>query len=235
MFWPYYFIDPLWIIVSLPALLLMLYAQFKVRGAYSKYSQVPNMQGMSGAQAARRLLDAAGLTYVPIEVTPGELSDHYDPRAKVLRLSPSVYRSASVAALGITAHEVGHALQDKVGYVPLRVRSGLVPVANIGSWLGYIFVILGFIAQASGLIWLGIALFSGAVVFALITLPVEYNASGRALQLLRTNGMVSTAELQGTQAVLNAAALTYVAALLQAIGQLLYWVLLAVGMGRRQD
>lgn len=193
------------------------------------------MAEATGAQIARRLLDSADISDVSIEMVPGELSDHYDPRNKILRLSEHVYSSPSVAAMGIAAHEVGHAVQDHLGYMPMRLRAGLVPVVNLGSWLGYIFFILGFVVQYSGLTWLGILLFSAAVLFALITLPVEYNASSRALQLLRANGVVSTVELGGAKAVLNAAALTYVAALLQAVGQLLYWVLLALGPGKRDE
>ncbi len=233
MFTPFF--DPMYVVFALPPLVVMLFAQLRVRGAYGKYSQERNMANATGAQIARQLLDSAGLSDVSIEMVPGELSDHYDPRRRVLRLSEHVYSSPSVAAMGIAAHEVGHAIQDRTGYVPMRLRSGLVPVVNLGSWLGYILFILGFLVQFSGLIWLGILLFSGAVLFALVTLPVEYNASGRALQLLRTNGVVSQVELGGAKKVLNAAALTYIAALLQAVGQLLYWVLLALGTGRRDE
>lgn len=230
MFMP--FIDPLWIVFAIPGLLVMLYAQIKVKSAFGKYSQVRNMPNATGAQIGRRLLDGAGLRGVAIEMVQGDLTDHYDPRSKVLRLSPQVYSVPSVAAMGIVAHEVGHAIQDSEGYVPLRVRGSLVPVVNIGSWLGYIFFFLGFIAQFSGLVWLGILFFSGAVAFSLVTLPVEFNASRRAMQLLQANGLVGQVEVQGVQSVLNAAALTYVAALLQAVGQLMYWVVLALGMRR---
>ncbi len=233
MFIPFF--DPMYLVFAVPALLVMIFAQLRVRSAYGKYSQERNMAEATGAQIARRLLDSADISDVSIEMVPGELSDHYDPRNKILRLSEHVYSSPSVAAMGIAAHEVGHAVQDHLGYMPMRLRAGLVPVVNLGSWLGYIFFILGFVVQYSGLTWLGILLFSAAVLFALITLPVEYNASSRALQLLRANGVVSTVELGGAKAVLNAAALTYVAALLQAVGQLLYWVLLALGPGKRDE
>ncbi len=234
MFSPFLF-DPLYLVFSLPAVLVMLVAQLRVKNAYGKYSRERNLSGATGAQVARRLLDRAGLANVPIEAVPGELSDHYDPRGKVLRLSPHVYQTPSVAAMGIAAHEVGHAVQDLSGYGPLRLRAGLVPVANIGSMLGYVLFVMGFVVQFGGLVWLGIGLFSAAGVFALVTLPVEFNASGRALQLLRSDGMVSAAEIGGAKAVLNAAALTYVAALLQAVGQLIYWVLLAIGIGRSEE
>lgn len=232
---PYGFIDPLWVFIMLPAILLALYGQVRVRSAYGKYVGEPNARGLSGAQAARRLLDAAGLTHVPIEEVPGELGDHYDPRRQVLRLSPQVFSSPSVAALGIAAHEVGHAVQDHTGYTPMRVRAGLVPFANIGSSLVWVLLLLGFLLQIAGLVWLGVFLFASVVLFTLVTLPVEYNASSRALQMLRTSGMVSTWDFQGTKAVLDAAALTYVAALFSAIGQLLYFVLMAAGMGNRDD
>jgi Zn-dependent membrane protease YugP len=163
----------------------------------------------------------------------GELTDHYDPKAKKLRLSEGVYSSASVASMGIVAHEVGHAVQDSVGYAPLRLRGAIVPAVNLGSTLGYILFFAGFVINMSGLVWLGIAMFSMGVVFALVTLPVEFNASSRALALLKGNGLVSIEEYKGAESVLSAAALTYVAAVAQALGSLLYFVYLA--MGRRDD
>jgi len=217
----------------------MLYAQAKVSSAYKKYSRVPNMGGVTGAQAARTLLAYNGLSQVKIEGTKGQLTDHYDPRRKVLRLSSGVARNPSVAALGIVAHEVGHAVQDNLGYAPMRVRSALVPAANLGSRFGFICVILGLILYMFGaafgitITWIGVYLFAAAVLFALVTLPVEYNASTRARRMLQTTGLVSAREYDGASTVLSAAALTYVAALLQAVAQLFYFVLLAVGMGRR--
>ncbi|HLB13004.1 MAG TPA: zinc metallopeptidase, partial [Dehalococcoidia bacterium] len=162
-------------------------------------------------------------------------TDHYDPRSKTLRLSQGVYDTPSVAALGIVAHEVGHAVQDHSGYLPLRFRSGLVPLANIGSTLSFILFILGLVVRQAGLIWLGVALFSMAVVFALVTLPVELNASRRARAMLANTGLVSLQEMDATKAVLSAAALTYVAALLQSVGQLMYFVFAALGMGGRDE
>ncbi len=233
MFYPYAF-NPWYFIFMLPALAFALYAQWKVRSAYSKYSQVPNERGISGYQAAQELLRANGLYHVTIEGTPGELSDHYDPRGKVLRLSPGVANSRSVAALGIVAHEVGHAQQDAQAYAPLRLRSALVPAVNIGSSLGVWLFILGMILNFSGLAWLGVLMFSAAVVFTLITLPVELNASSRAMKMLRDYGLLGRHDLQGARAVLNAAALTYVAALAQALAQLLYFVFILTG-GRRRS
>jgi hypothetical protein len=198
------------------------------------------MSGFSGNQAASRLLAYNGLNEVRIEGTKGHLTDHYDPRSKVLRLSADVANRQSVAALGIVAHEVGHAAQDKFGYGPMKLRSALVPVANIGSQFGFILVIIGIvlfglnIALGATMAWIGVGLFGAAVLFALVTLPVELNASNRARQMLQGAGMVSTREFEGASAVLSAAALTYVAALLQAVAQLFYFLLLVGGM-RRSD
>src|SRR5919202_6611059 len=185
MFW-----NPIYFLFALPALLLALYAQMKVKSTYNKYSQVASSTRMTGSETARRLLDAAGLYNVQIERTPGELTDHYDPRGKVLRLSDSNFASYSVAAIGVTAHEVGHAIQDATAYAPMRVRTGLVPVAGIGSNLGYILFIAGFFISSLQLATVGLILFSGAAVFAAVTLPVEFNASNREMDLLEANGLV---------------------------------------------
>ena len=229
------FFDPMWLVFVGPALLLALYAQMKISSTYGKYSKVGNMRGITGLQAAKSLLVSQGLNDVAIEGTAGQLTDHYDPRSKTLRLSQGVYDTPSVAALGIVAHEVGHAVQDHSGYLPLRFRSGLVPLANIGSTLSFILFILGLVVRQAGLIWLGVALFSMAVVFALVTLPVELNASRRARAMLTNGGLVSLQEMDATKAVLSAAALTYVAALLQSVGQLMYFVFAALGMGGRDE
>ncbi len=220
----------------------MMYAQFKVKGTYSKYSEVRNMLNITGGQAARRLLDRAGLNDVPVEMTPGELSDHYDPGSRVLRLSEGVYAVPSVAALGIAAHEVGHAYQHAdASYVPMKLRAPLLPVASIGSQLGVYLAMIGlFIAYGGSqfgitMLWGGIILFGAAVAFSLLTLPIELNASSRALQALQANGLVSSVELDGAKSVLNAAALTYVASTAQALLTLLYFVLRATGMSRRDD
>ena len=229
-----FFFDPRYFLFVMPAILLMLYAQSRVKSAFNKYSQVMNHQGLTGAEVARRLLDANGLYDVSIEMVDGELTDHYDPRSRKLRLSRPVYISRSVAALGIAAHETGHALQQKVGYAPLGVRSALAPVAAVGTQFGVIMIIAGVLIQFSTLAWLGIAFFGLATVFALVTLPVEFNASSRALAMLRTNGMVDVTEYRQDKEMLNAAALTYVAGFLAALMQLLYWITLVGGNGRRQ-
>jgi Zn-dependent membrane protease YugP len=244
---PYFYFDPWYLVFALPALLLVLFAQWRVSSTYNRYSRVPNSRGVSGVQAARTLLDASGLYDVQIEGARGQLSDHYDPRKKLLRLSQDVANSASVAALGIVAHEVGHAQQDRAGDFMLNLRSAMVPAANIGSMLGYTFFFVGLviqsavaatsaIAQLGNMItWGGIGLFALAVVFTLITLPVEFSASRRAVQTLQAAGLVSTTELDGVRSVLNAAALTYVAALAQALSQLLYLIFVATGSRRRRD
>jgi Zn-dependent membrane protease YugP len=194
---------------------------------------VPNQQRISGLEAAKRLLYDNGLSHVRIEGARGELTDHYDPRSKTLRLSGGVARSSSVAALGIVAHEVGHAVQDATAYTPLKLRSGLVPMVNIGSWLGPILFMVGLLFNSPNLAWVGVAAFAGGLVFALITLPVEYNASRRAVQMLQTSGLVSQVELKGARSVLSAASLTYVAAVAQALSTLLYYIFLLTGSRRR--
>lgn len=228
------FIDPLYIILTMPALLLAFYAQWKVRSAYGKYSKVPNERGISGYEAAHELVRANGLYGVEIEGVRGELSDHYDPRSKVLRLSSGVANGRSIASLAIVAHEVGHAVQDKQGYAMMRFRSTLVPAANLGSTLGIWLVFGGILLNLGGLAWLGIALFAAAVLFTLVTLPVELNASSRALEMLKQTNLLSPHDMKGAKSVLSAAALTYVAALAQAVMQLLYFVMLLSG-GRRRS
>lgn len=225
--------DPMYFVFALPALLLAFYAQWKVRSAYTKYMREPNFRGISGVDAAETILRGEGLTHLSIEGTPGELSDHYDPRGKVLRLSPSVARGRTVAALSIVAHEIGHALQDAQGYVPLRIRSGLVPAVTVSAWVGPLLFIIGLLFQNLNLAWAGVLAFSAGTVFALVTLPVEFNASQRGLQLLRTYNLVDNRELAGAKSVLNAAALTYVAALAQSLSTLLYYVFLLTGFRQR--
>ncbi|MFQ6015101.1 MAG: zinc metallopeptidase [Anaerolineae bacterium] len=227
-----FYFDPMYFVFALPALLLAFYAQFKVKSAYSKYTRVPNERGITGLRAAEQLLYDNGLGHINIEGIPGEMTDHYDPRKKTLRLSAGVARQASVASLGIVAHEVGHAVQDARAYFPLRLRSGLVPMVSLGSYLGPILFILGIAIGLTGLAWLGVLAFSGAAVFALVTLPVEFNASKRAMQMLRSSGLVSGNEYGRAKSVLDAAALTYVAALAQALATLLYYVFILMARSR---
>lgn len=221
------YIDPGYFVFALPPMLLGLWAQFKVKSAFNKYSQVRTQSGINGAEAARRILDRGGIGNVTIESSRGMLSDHYDPRSKALRLSEQVYGLPSIAAVGVAAHEAGHALQDKTGYMPLQLRSVMVPAVSIGSNLGPILFMAGlFLAGSLGttLAWAGITLFGATALFALVTLPVEFNASSRAKELLVSQGIVSSSEMAGVNAVLDAAALTYVAAAAQAIMQLLYFL-----------
>jgi Zn-dependent membrane protease YugP len=228
------FLDPRYMIYMLPAMLLMMLVQGYVKSAYRKWSQVAARSRMSGAQAAQRLISASGLD-VTIQGIGGNLTDHYDPRSKVLSLSRGVYEGQSVASLAIAAHELGHAIQDQEGYFPLRLRSLLVPAVNIGSYLGWILIILGLILRLTDLAWLGVLVFSGGAVFALATIPVELNASARAKRLLTDTGLiVGDDEAHGVSNVLNAAALTYIAALVTAVMQLLYFVSLVAGIGGRR-
>jgi Zn-dependent membrane protease YugP len=228
-----FFFDPLWFLIMIPPLIFMIYAQAKVNSAFNKYSKIANSRNITGAEAAEKLLQSNGLGNVRVEQIKSRLGDHYDPSKKVLRLSPAVANTPSVAALGIVAHEVGHAVQDKVGYAYMRFRTSLVPAANVGSMMGQVFFFLGLFLLWGGMafgttvIWVGVFLFSLAVIFSLITLPVEYNASSRARQMLRGTGLVVAQEYDGASAVLSAAALTYVAATLQAIATLFYFLLLA--------
>ncbi len=227
------FFDPLYLVFALPGLLLGMWARARVKNAFNKYAQVRTMRNVTGAEVARALLDSQGLYDVVIEETKGFLSDHYDPRSKVLRLSPDVYRTPSIAAAGVAAHEMGHAVQDAKSYVPLNIRSALVPAVQFGSNLGPWIFIAGFWLQFTTLAWVGVILFAASVVFALVTLPVEFDASRRAKQLLVSNGILVGDEMKGVEKVLDAAALTYVAAAVAAIGTLLYYVMLLTG-GRRR-
>lgn len=229
------FFSPTYLLFMAPAFLLMLAVQWYVNYSYRKWGEVPTRSRMSGGQAAQRLIQRSGLYDVDIEPVQGNLTDHYDPQKKILRLSRGVYQNNSVASLAIAAHELGHAMQDQEGYTPLRFRAALVPAVNVGSYLGWILIILGLLLRFTELAWLGIIVFSGGAVFALATLPVELNASARARRLLVESGLiVGDDELRGVNQVLNAAALTYVAALATAVLQLLYYVSLVAGLGGRR-
>ena len=230
-----FFFDMRYLMFMLPAMILMAGVQWYVSSAYKKWNQKPVRSGLTGAQAAQRLISRGGLYDVKIEGIRGNLTDHYDPRNKVLALSQSVYQNSSVASLAITAHELGHAMQDKEGYAPLRLRAALIPAVNIGSYLGWILIFLGMLLRFTELAWLGIIVFSGGALFALATIPVELNASARAKRLLTETGLVmGEEEEQGVNKVLNAAALTYVAALATAVLQLLYFASMVIGMGGRR-
>jgi uncharacterized protein len=218
------FLDPMYFIFLIPGLLLSLWAQSKVKGSYQRYSQMANSAGLTGAQSARRILDNAGLQGVGIEAIPGELTDHYDPRHRVLRLSQQIYGTRSVAAMAVAAHEAGHALQHAQGYAPLKFRTAIVPVVNIGSNLGFILLFAGIIIGITELAWLGVGLFALATVFAFITLPVEFNASARAKQQLVAMGMTGPQDADAVNKMLSAAAWTYIAAFIVSVLQLLYWV-----------
>ncbi|MCB2210237.1 zinc metallopeptidase [bacterium] len=224
-----------YLIYMLPAFIIGLIAQLMVRGSFSRWSQVPNRTGLSGTQVAQRLADHMGLYGMQLKGTPGQLTDHYDPRSNTLSLSRDIAQGNSVAAMAITAHELGHAQQDQEEYLPMKIRSTLVPVVNFGTKAGWIMIFLGLILQISNLAWLGVFAFSAGAVFSIATLPVELNASKRARQLLQTNGMITTEEEQrGVNQVLNAAALTYIAAIATSVLQLMYFASLAGGGRRRR-
>lgn len=231
----YYYWDPTYILVVIGAVICMI-ASARVKGTFNKYSQLRSMSGMNGAQVAQRVLQAAGIYDVQVRHVSGSLTDHYDPRTKTVDLSDPVYNATSVAALGVAAHECGHAIQHAKSYAPLSIRSALVPIANFGSMLAWPVILIGlfFNTRSSGLIIdIGILLFSAAVLFQLVTLPVEFDASRRALVMLRTQGILADDELKYTRRVLKSAALTYVASAAAAILQLLRIILIT--NGRRRD
>ena len=240
-----FFFDPLYLIFMIPAFILMGITSWYVRHAYNKWSQVRNSSGITGSQAAQQLIVRApyysegndtSLRNVRVLGIGGNLSDHYNPQDKTLYLSPGVANAPSVAAVAIAAHELGHAVQDAEGYLPMRLRSAMVPMVNIGSNLGWILIFAGLLLRITELAWVGVFFFAGGALFALATLPVEFNASARAKALLAQTGIIRSEEEQrGVNQVLNAAALTYVAGLITAILQLLYYILLVGGGGRRRD
>ena len=226
--------DPLYLLFALPGLLLALWAQFKVRGTFSRYAQVPTLRGANGLDAARVLIRDNNLGHVGIQGTPGELTDHYDPRTKAIYLSDSSARN-SVASVAVVAHELGHAQQDAEGYAPLKLRGAIVPAVTIGSWVGPVLFMIGLLFQSENLAWLGVIAFGLTAVFTVVTLPVEFDASRRALRMLEGSRVLAGEELSGAKQVLDAAALTYVAAALQSVLTLLYYVTLLTGMRRSQD
>ena len=214
-------------VLIIPALLLSLYAQFKVKNTFAKMSKINSASGMTGAQVAKSLLQRNNIHDVTVEQVQGTLVDHYDSRSKTLRLSPGVYGSSSLAALGVAAHETGHAIQHNLSYAPLNWRQAIFPVANLGSKMGLPLFFIGFILSMRPLIDFGILFFAGAVLFYLVTLPVEFNASNRALKVLRSGSYMTEEEVEGVRAVLTAAALTYVAAAISSLLQLLRLLLIA--------
>lgn len=218
-------------IILIPALIIAAWAQFKVSSTFEKYSKYSSRNGYTGAQAARMLLNNSGLSDVPVEIISGKLTDHYDPSKRVMRLSEKVFYGTSVASIGVAAHETGHAIQHKNSYIPLMLRNSIVPVANFGSNLSWILFLAGMFLGLKGLINIGIMLFSLVVIFQIITLPVEFNASSRALKILEHESILYGDELSGARSVLSAAAMTYVAAALTAISQLLRLIIIS----RRND
>lgn len=222
------------ILLLIPAILLSIYAQWKISSSYKRYSKIRSQSGLTGAQAARELLNRNGLYDVRVEQIGGKLSDHYDPRTRIISLSQDVYQGSSLSSLAVAAHETGHALQHASAYVPMTLRSSFVPVANLGSGAGPILIMLGlFIPSYGWLLEFGILAFSFAVLFQIITLPVEFNASNRALALLQEGNMLGSEEIRGARTVLNAAALTYVAAALAAVLTLMRFIL--ISRGRSND
>jgi len=226
------YFDPMYLVFMAPALLLAFFAQMKVRSAYATYTKTANSRRLTGLDAARMILGPEGLGHVQIEGTRGELTDHYDPRSKKLALSAGVAQQPSVAALAIVAHEIGHALQDHQGYAPLKLRGAIVQAVTVSSWVAPLLFFAGLLLGLTELAWVGVILFGASVLFALVTLPVEFDASRRALRLLQSYSLADGRELQGAKAVLDAAALTYVAALAQTLMTLLYYVSI---LGRRRE
>ncbi len=228
------FWDPTMVLL-IPAMILAMYAQMKVNSTYHHYSQIASQRGMTGADVARYILNKNGLYDIPIERVQGQLSDHYDPRSRVVRLSQGVYDSTSIAALGVAAHEVGHAIQHDTGYMPLYIRNTIIPITQIGSYVSIPLLILGILVSSPRLVVLGILLFTAIVFFQLITLPVEFNASRRAVAVLGDEAILTADELVGTKKVLSAAALTYVAAAVTAVFQLLRLLIISGVLGGRDD
>ncbi|MBQ4110152.1 MAG: zinc metallopeptidase [Clostridia bacterium] len=229
-----FYFDYYYVILVVPALILSLWAQSKVSSTYSKYSKKHSVRGVTANQVARDILDSNGLNHIPIEHISGNLTDHYDPKTKVVRLSDSVYQSSSIAAIGVAAHEVGHAVQHSVSYAPLKARNGIFPAVSFANKLALPVALLGAVLSYPNVIVIGLALFSLTVLFQLITLPVEFNASKRALMVLETDGYLTPDEIKGTKKVLSAAAMTYVAAALTSIASFLRLVLIFFGNNRRR-
>lgn len=234
LFLPFFGFDPT-IIILIPGLILAMYAQFKVQSTFTRYAHQAAASGMTGAQVAKKLLEQARVYDVNVEMTPGHLTDHYDPRKKALRLSEQVYSGTSMAALGVAAHETGHAIQHDTGYLPLNIRSMFVPIAQFGSTLAFPLFLVGFFLKSGWLLYAGIYAFTAVVLFQLVTLPVEFNASSRALAALESGGYVTGTEAGHAKKVLDAAALTYVAAALMGVLQLVRLLIISGLLGGRRD
>ncbi len=222
---PYFFMDYYYIILVIPAMLLAVWAQFKVKSTYNKFSKVSNNKGITGAYAAQAVLTHYGITDVRIEQVSGKLTDHYDPKAKVIRLSQGVYGSTTIAAVGIACHEAGHAAQHAQNYAPIKIRNSLVPICNIGSSLGIPLAILGYFLGFEPLVSIGLLLYAAIALFQVVTLPVELNASKRAMKVIDETGLLYDDEQGGAKKVLTAAAMTYIASMLVAIANLLRLIL----------
>lgn len=234
-YYGYYGIDMYYIVLVLPCILFAFWAQSKVNSTFNRYSRVQNLRGLTGAQAAEAVLRYNGVSGVRIEYVSGKLTDHFDPRSNVIRLSSAVYSSTSVASIGVAAHEAGHAVQYAIGYAPIKLRAAIIPLTQFGSMAAMPLLILGLILNTSTLVTIGIAAFALSTLFQLVTLPVEFNASARALRALEGNGMMTQEELDGAKRVLTAAAMTYVAALFVSLMSLLRLVLIVLGRGRRDN
>jgi len=230
---PFFYMDYWYLILVVPTIIIALVAQFRVSSTFKKYSSYISGMGISAAEVTRRILDNNGLQNVAIERVSGNLTDHYDPRANVIRLSDSVYNSSSIAAIGVAAHEAGHAVQHAEKYIPIKIRNSIIPIANIGSSFAPFIIIFGILLSFQPLVWTGIILYSAIAVFQLVTLPVEFNASSRALKTLSSMQILEPDEVSGARRVLSAAALTYVAALITTLANLLRFILLARGNRRR--
>ena len=229
----YWMYDFGYLLYILPFVLFAAFAQFKIKSSYSKYSRIKNSTGLTGAEVARQILDNNELYHVKIKHVKGQLSDHYDPRTQTVALSDGIYDSTSVSAASVAAHEVGHAIQHAKGYVPLKIRSTIAPVVALSSNFVWILIMLGFVFKNPSLVNIGVIFFAGAVVFQLITLPVEFDASSRAIKQLRQYNLVSESEISGSKSVLSAAALTYVAATLVAVAQLARLLMMTQGSRSR--
>lgn len=228
---PFFYMDYWYLILVVPTIVIALFAQIKVKSSFNKFSRVNSSIGMTAADVTRRILDSNGLRHVSIQRVRGNLTDHYDPRANVIRLSDSVYDSTSIAAIGVAAHEAGHAVQHASNYAPIKIRNSIIPVANLGSTIAPLIIILGIVFSMPSITWIGILLYSSIAVFQLVTLPVEFNASGRALKTLSQMNILNSNEIGGAKEVLSAAAMTYVAALLTTLANLLRFVMIS----RRND